>query len=71
MLESGELYTWGSNSHGKLGQGEDDQRGSCSAPRLVQSLEGIPIDHVACGSTFMAAVARDGALYTWGGLLHS
>jgi E3 ubiquitin-protein ligase HERC2 len=67
VLESGELYTWGSNSHGKLGQGEDDQRGSCSAPRLVQSLEGIPIDHVACGSTFMAAVARDGALYTWGG----
>lgn len=79
VLDNGELYTWGSNSYGKLGHGAHPSASadggasaarpvaSCAAPRLVHSLEGIPIDQVECGSTFAAAVSRDGMLYTWGG----
>jgi len=71
VLENGDLYTWGSNAYGKLGHGEgtaaDDARGACGAPRLVSAFEGIPVRHISCGSTFMAAVTEDGRLFTWGG----
>ena len=71
LLANGDLYTWGSNSYGKLGHGggtsADEARGSCGAPRLVQAFQGIPIRQVSCGSTFMAAVTEDGRLFTWGG----
>jgi alpha-tubulin suppressor-like RCC1 family protein len=71
LLANGDLYSWGSNSCGKLGHGDvsgtDEASGSCGAPRLIQAFQGIPMRQVSCGTTFMAAVAEDGRLFTWGG----
>lgn len=54
----GELYAWGSNSHGQLGLG------SCESPELkpclIKLLQGIPISHIACGADFSFAVSSSG-----------
>ena len=36
-------------------------------PRIVQSLTGLDIAQVTCGSYHTAAVCTSGDLYTWGG----
>ena len=37
FIENGEIYSWGYNAHGQLGQGDFNNRNS---PELVKSLQG-------------------------------
>jgi alpha-tubulin suppressor-like RCC1 family protein len=46
LTESYQVYTWGNNDHGQLGQGDTK---SSREPQLVQALDGIKIQTVAAG----------------------
>lgn len=63
LTASGTVYTWGSGSHGQLGQGsvvsEDE-------PQAVEALWGVPVNHVSAGGWHSACIGAGGDLYIWG-----
>ena len=59
----GELYTWGGGMYGKLGHGNETGQ---PKPLLVQSLRGMPIAQVSCGSRHTLALLETGVVYSWG-----
>ena len=48
----GEVYTWGDNDEGQLGDGSTN---AIQRPRLVAALQGKKINRVACGSAHTLA----------------
>jgi len=75
----GQLYSWGCNSAGQLGIGlpvisntEISSRQQVSKISVsafvhrIDSLQGVPIAHIAAGSQHSAALSVSGALFTWG-----
>lgn len=50
--DKGEVYTWGDNDEGQLGDGTTNAQQS---PRLVHALQGKKITRVACGSAHTLA----------------
>lgn len=52
MCGSGEVYTWGDNDEGQLGDGTTN---AIQRPRLVAALQGKKINRVACGSAHTLA----------------
>lgn len=59
VLKNGDLYTWGDNSYGQLGDGTTV---TSYVPKLVMR----NVKSVACGNCVTAAVTQSGELYTWG-----
>lgn len=49
----GELFTWGANVSGQLGQGDTEPSGK---PRVVKDLRHSLITAVACGAAFTLAL---------------
>jgi hypothetical protein len=68
--QSGELYTWGFGSAGRLGLDiggqSSDPRADAKHPTVVQGLLGLPVVQVACGYSHSAAVTADARLFVWG-----
>ncbi len=61
ITSEGELYMWGDNNFGQLGDGTTVD---AVTPKLVK---GLPkVDDVSIGKMHCGAVTRDGDLYTWG-----
>ena len=50
--DSGEVFTWGDNDEGQLGDGSTN---AIQRPRLVAALQGKKINRVACGSAHTLA----------------
>ncbi|KAJ8297784.1 hypothetical protein KUTeg_024315 [Tegillarca granosa] len=50
--DTGEVYTWGDNDEGQLGDGTTN---AIQRPRLVSALQGKKINRVACGSAHSLA----------------
>jgi E3 ubiquitin-protein ligase HERC2 len=48
----GEVFTWGDNDEGQLGDGSTN---AIQRPRLVAALQGKKINRVACGSAHTLA----------------
>ncbi|KAJ4458021.1 putative Insoluble matrix shell protein 1 [Paratrimastix pyriformis] len=65
ITAKGEVYTWGANECGQLGQGNV---ADSPHPHLVETLVGRVVKQIACGSTFTAALSDGGELYVWGHL---
>ncbi|KAJ8004063.1 hypothetical protein DPEC_G00154900 [Dallia pectoralis] len=61
LTESGELFTWGDNTEGQIGQGIEM---NSLTPREVTV--GRPVSWVSCGYYHSAIVTVDGVLYTFG-----
>ncbi|MCX8673611.1 InlB B-repeat-containing protein, partial [Bifidobacterium sp. B4001] len=63
----GNLYTWGDNEHGQLGDGTTTSR---NRPTLVAKPQGAPDGftwkQIILGDQHSAAFGSDGQLYTWG-----
>ncbi|MGL4940408.1 MAG: InlB B-repeat-containing protein, partial [Bifidobacterium asteroides] len=63
----GQLYTWGYNSSGQLGDGTTSSR---STPVKIGKPQGAPAGftwtQVGLGGFHSAAIGSDGSLYTWG-----
>lgn len=51
-LHLGEVYTWGDNDEGQLGDGTTN---AIQRPRLVAALQGKKVNRVACGSAHTLA----------------
>lgn len=54
IINAGELFTWGGNTSGQLGQGDFEPSGK---PRVVKDLRASFISSVACGSAFTLAMS--------------
>ncbi|GGM87369.1 hypothetical protein ACFFX1_05800 [Dactylosporangium sucinum] len=61
LTDSGEVWAWGSNTDGQLGDGTRTQRNS---PQRVDGLSGVV--EVAAGDRFSLAVLADGTVRAWG-----
>ncbi|RLN86543.1 hypothetical protein BBJ28_00001485 [Nothophytophthora sp. Chile5] len=60
---AGELYTWGGGMYGKLGHGNETGH---STPFLVETLKGLQVRQVACGSRHTVVLLENKDVYTWG-----
>ncbi|KAG1708182.1 hypothetical protein DVH05_024865 [Phytophthora capsici] len=73
LMESGELYTWGNGSNGRLGLGDINDRSSptkVSIPTCSQ-IEGasdapVCFRHIFCGASHSLGISWDGRAYAWG-----
>ncbi|XP_048453850.1 E3 ubiquitin-protein ligase HERC2 [Rhincodon typus] len=67
LSAAGEVFSWGCGDGGRLGHGDTV---SLEEPKMIAALSGKQVGkhvvHVACGSTYSAAITSDGELYTWG-----
>ncbi|XP_012230297.1 RCC1 and BTB domain-containing protein 1 [Linepithema humile] len=64
LTEDGEVYAWGQNNCGQVGNSISTNQG---APRQVNSsLVGKKIVHIACGQTSSMALTDNGEVYGWG-----
>ncbi|CAD7697676.1 unnamed protein product [Ostreobium quekettii] len=64
-VSSQEVYSWGSNEHGQLGQG--DLAPDCvRKPRVVKALHGKMVMQVVCGKFHTLAVTAQSHVYGWG-----
>ncbi|CAB3389017.1 Hypothetical predicted protein [Cloeon dipterum] len=68
LLDSGEVFAWGKNDYGILGQNADlkEQPVPCRVP----GLEGITITRIVCGQIHALAVSSNGKVYSWGWNAH-
>jgi len=64
LTREGDIYAWGRNHHGQLGDGSRSHR---STPVRVP-LQGAA--HLGAGNAFSAAVTATGAVFTWGRATH-
>ncbi|XP_065344294.1 RCC1 and BTB domain-containing protein 1-like [Cloeon dipterum] len=66
LLDSGEVFAWGSNAFGILGQSEN-QVEKQNIPRKVPGLDdGIKITRIVSGQNHVLALSNDGKVYSWG-----
>ncbi|XP_044285375.1 probable E3 ubiquitin-protein ligase HERC4 isoform X2 [Varanus komodoensis] len=69
LSNGGELFAWGQNEHGQLGldtQARNPSNPGSKEPRLVQTLEGIPLAKIAAGSAHSLALSVFGTVFSWG-----
>lgn len=60
---NGELYAWGNNSSGELGNGSTDQS---VVPTRVETPSGVTFTQAAAGLFTSLALSTDGTIYAWG-----
>jgi alpha-tubulin suppressor-like RCC1 family protein len=63
VTSSGQLYVWGDNTYGQLGDGTHTSRGSTGAPPFAL---GSGIRAIAAGWLHSLAVLNDGSVWAWG-----
>lgn len=61
VTTNGQLYTWGHNGYGQLGQGMSITIGQgCTPGRVRGVLDGVPVTKVACGGHHTLALTQAG-----------
>ena len=68
VTKQGEIFSWGEASGGRLGHGAEVD---VFHPKLIDTLNGVNIELVACGEYHTCAVTYSGDLYTWGDGTHN
>lgn len=63
LTDRGILMTFGSGAHGCLGHGNFQD---VSQAKIVESLLGYEISHVACGTSHVMAVSSEDEVFSWG-----
>ncbi|XP_048524463.1 E3 ubiquitin-protein ligase HERC2 [Dendroctonus ponderosae] len=63
ITDDDNVWSWGDGDYGKLGRGGSD---GCKVPTKIESLAGLGVMKVECGSQFSIALTRSGSVYTWG-----
>ncbi|ONK71030.1 uncharacterized protein A4U43_C04F3990 [Asparagus officinalis] len=63
VTKQGEVFSWGEENGGKLGHKINV---NVSYPKLIDSLKGIHIQTISCGSNHTCAVSNIGEVYSWG-----
>ncbi|XP_054721916.1 E3 ubiquitin-protein ligase HERC2-like [Uloborus diversus] len=57
------VWSFGDGDYGKLGRGGSD---GCKIPVKIDTLTGVGVMKVECGSQFSVALTKSGSVYTWG-----
>ena len=63
ITDDDNVWSWGDGDYGKLGRGGSD---GCKIPMKIDSLAGLGVVKVECGSQFSVALTRSGSVFTWG-----
>ncbi|MGH3486637.1 MAG: RCC1 domain-containing protein [Actinopolymorphaceae bacterium] len=63
LTDTGEVYSWGNNDFGQLGDGTNSSR---SSPELVPFPVGTTVTQIAAGALHSLALTSTGAVYAWG-----
>ncbi|OQR95198.1 hypothetical protein THRCLA_07992, partial [Thraustotheca clavata] len=63
ITRDGDVYSWGSGSNGKLGHGDEENRG---IPTKIMALQGKGVRNVRAGCEHTTAITNSGDMYTWG-----
>lgn len=63
--DKGQVWGWGRNQYGNLGQGTTSKEGQVS-PILIPVPAGVSINEIAAGRDHVLALTTDGKVYTWG-----
>nr|CAD7427832.1 unnamed protein product [Timema monikensis] len=74
ITDDDNVWSWGDGDYGKLGRGGSDgcKDGAMHSfppvqvPMKIESLAGLGVIKVECGSQFSVALTRSGSVYTWG-----
>lgn len=67
MTVSGNVYSWGDNVHGQLGQGDSTPR---FRPELIRAIRAARAVKISCGKNHSAIIAQNGLLFTCGANTH-
>jgi len=67
ISNKGELFTWGSGGHGRLGHGNTE---TINKPTLIKSVETVAFAQVSVGFNHMLGLTDTGWVYAWGAGLH-
>lgn len=67
MTVSGNVYSWGDNTHGQLGQGDTTPR---FRPELIRAIRASRAIKISCGKNHSAIIAQNGLLFTCGANTH-
>lgn len=59
ITENGDLYTWGSNKYGQLGDGTNEY--AFAPKKIMENVADVDLNYC-----FSAAIKENGELYTWG-----
>jgi Ca2+-binding RTX toxin-like protein len=65
LTADGEVYVWGDNNLGKLGQG-DTSNYEVLTPVKVTGLDGVKIEQIYMANGASYAISDEGVLYAWG-----
>ena len=63
LSSTGQIYTWGANQSGQLGDGQRTPR---TAPAPIADPAGVTFTQVAAGAAHVVALSSAGVVYTWG-----
>ncbi|KAI3896852.1 hypothetical protein MKX03_013503 [Papaver bracteatum] len=63
ITRQGEVFCWGHEKGGRLGHKVDID---VFYPKIVETLNGVHVESVACGEYTTCALTHSGELYTWG-----
>lgn len=67
LSTQGQVFVWGSATHGKLGIGKVAAAESFTlSPMLLPLPSGVLVRKIACGPSHSALLTTDGHLYVWG-----
>ena len=67
LSSTGEIYTWGENFQGQLGDGTTTRRTTAVAVTTSGVLDGVTIVAIAAGQHHSLALSSDGRVFSWGG----
>ena len=62
LTSDGAIWSWGSGSCGRLGQGDDQAQ---LLPKKIEAFAGQRVVAVSAGSSHSIARTADGAVFTW------
>ena len=57
------MWAFGDGDYGKLGLGNSTAK---ATPTKVETMCGLGVKKVTCGTQFTVALTKDGKVYTWG-----
>ncbi len=66
LADDGKVYTWGDNSYGQLGNGNNTDSNVPVEVITSGAIAGKSIVAISAGGLFSVALASDGTVYTWG-----
>eukprot|EP00105_Crassostrea_gigas_P042340 XP_019926488.1 PREDICTED: serine/threonine-protein kinase Nek9-like [Crassostrea gigas] len=64
VSDEGKVYAFGSNYYGCLGLEEEDD--TVLSPVPLPFFSSNPVEEISCGENHVAALTKDGEVYTWG-----